>query len=261
MIRCMPHHLMIIGAVTMGLFTISSASAQLNTIDSTRVLVKLAAAGSLLEGNVNRLLLINRLDVNYANPQWGFSNRTDYQYGSRNHALSENDVVTWNFLYYQPDKKLYPFLMTILETNYRRRISFRYQAGPGLTYAVIKRTSSLLKASLSLTYENTNYNGSKFEHSSDTSSHKISTFRITPRIFGVHHLWGNKCTLIYEWWLQQSLSNARNYRLMLEQGLEFPFIKRIDIKTTLRYTTENIRLKGLKPYDLFWVFGVVVKNY
>lgn len=238
-----------------------ASKGQLNKLDSTAFTARLACSGSLLEGNVSRLLLVNRLDLNYAGQQWGYSNRTDYQYGEKNRSLSENDLVAYNFFYYQPAKKIYPFIMTIVETNYRRKILFRYQAGPGITYTLVKKPISLLRASFSATYEHTRFKEHQFENLADTSSNTIATYRITPRIYGVHALWKGKLNIVYELWLQQSIEHAANYRFFLEQGWEVPLIKHLDLKTTIRYTYENVRLKGLKAYDLFWVFGIIIKNY
>ncbi len=235
--------------------------AQLNKLDSTRLIIKLSSSGSLLEGNVSRFLLVNRMDMNYANTSWAFSNRTDYQYGQRNHELSENDIVIYNFFYYKPVKKVYSFLMTIVETNYRRKIQLRYQAGPGISWTAIKHPDHLFRVSLTATWEKTSYRRPAFENLSDTSSRKLTTLRIIPRLYGIHTLFKNRIHLIYECWWQQSTSSTRNYRFFLEQGLEIPLLKHIDLKTTLRYTYENVRIKNLKPYDLFWVFGITIKNY
>jgi hypothetical protein len=99
---------------------------QLNTLDTTRLILKLSIAGSLLEGNISRLLLVNRMDIIYSSIYWGISNRTDYQYGKRNNMLSENDLVVYQFLYYRPAGKFYPFLMAIAEPIYVEKSSFAY---------------------------------------------------------------------------------------------------------------------------------------
>jgi hypothetical protein len=66
------------------------------------------------------------MDINYSSINWGISKQTDYQYGKRNNMLSENNLVVYQFLYYRPASKFYPFLIAIAETNYLRKIQFRH---------------------------------------------------------------------------------------------------------------------------------------
>lgn len=237
------------------------ANAQLNRKDTLDWQIKLSAGGSLLEGNVARFLVMNRLEVAYANPSWGISTRNDYQYGTSKHTKTENDFVSCNFLYATPLKKIYPYLMGIVETNYRRKIKFRYQLGPGVSYTIASKENNLIRLSITGTYEYTRFGGTKFENVSDTSNNIINVWRITGRLFGRQRVFENKLKLSYEFWWQQSVSDWRNYRFYNEDILEVPLNKKFSFRTGFRYSYENVRLKGLKPYDLFWTFGLSVSNF
>lgn len=122
------------------------ANAQLNSNDTLGWQIKLSASCSLLDGNVARFLLVNRLEASYVDRSWGMSIRNDYQYGTTRYNITENDFISYNFLYVTPLKKVYPYLMGIVETNYRRKIQFRYQLGAGVSYMVALKGSNLAVA-------------------------------------------------------------------------------------------------------------------
>ncbi len=239
---------------------VTSCPAQLNESDSIRWQVKLNATGSVLDGNVARTLLLHRLEVAHANKNWGLSTRNDYQYGTTRYMLTESDVISTNFFYFKPLNKVYPYLMGLLETNLRRKIDFRYQVGPGVTWNVLNDKSSLVKLSVTATYENTRFAGSIFDDNKYNGSNTIETWRATGRIFGRHVL-KSKLKFTYEFWWQQSLDEQINYRYHTEEALEFPIVKHVAFRTGVRYSYENIELVGLKPFDLFWTYGLTITNF
>lgn len=234
--------------------------AQLNESDSIRWQVKFNATGSVLDGNVARTLLLNRLEVARANEKFGLSTRNDYQYGTARHKLTENDVISYNFVYLKPLSKVYPYVMGLVETNLRRRIDFRYQVGPGVSWNIVQQKSSLLKLSVTGTYENTRYNGTIFDDAKYNGANVIETWRATGRIFGKHIL-KSKIKISYEFWWQQSLNDSFNYRYHTEEALEFPIAKNVSLRTAFRYSYENVELLGLKPFDLFWTYGFTITNF
>lgn len=235
--------------------------AQLNERDTLNWQVKLSASGSLLAGNVSRFLTVNKLETAHSTPLWGFSSRNDYQYGTRGFTKTENDVVSYLFIYKSPFKRIYPYIMGIIETNYRRKIRFRYQAGPGVSYRLIDKINRSIKISLTATYENTHFERNKLNNISDTIANIIKTWRVTARIFGRENLFEKKLHFLYECWWQQSVDNKRNYRFYSEEALEIPLNNYFSFRTGVRFTFESVGLIGLKPYDLFWTFGFSIKNF
>jgi Protein of unknown function, DUF481 len=238
----------------------SQLFAQLNESDSIRWQLKFNSTASVLDGNVARTLLLNRFEVAHANKKWGISTRNDYQYGRTRYILTENDVISYNFIYLKPLAKVYPYFMGLVETNLRRRIDFRYQVGPGVSWNVVNDKSSLLKLSITGTYENTRYNGSVFDDDKYNGSNTIETWRATGRVFGRHVL-KSKLKFTYEFWWQQSLSEQVNYRFHTEEAIELPITKHIAFRTAVRYSYENIELVGLKPFDLLWTYGLTITNF
>lgn len=238
-----------------------AAQAQLNESDSLRFQVRFTSAGSLLEGNVARLLLLNKLELARANETWGFSSRNDYQYGTTFHRRTENDVLSFNYLYYRPLARVYPYLMVLAETNWRRRIDFRYQVGPGLTWNVLARKEHILKLSATVSYERTLYRDTTYEDERYNGSRTIETMRLTGRLYGRHKLADDKLRVHYEFWFQQSLAYRPNYRYFSEASLELPLSKKVAFRLGARYTYEHIELLGLKPYDLYATYGITLTNF
>lgn len=240
---------------------LGSSYAQLNESDTLKLQAKLTSSGSYLDGIVNRMLLINKMELLYANKKIGLSTRTDYQFGKTFYKQTENDWLSYNFFYLFPTHRMYPYAMLLLETNYRREIEHRIQPGLGVSYNVIHHNANhLLKLSLTGSYERSAYSGRKFDNRTDTTSNIIETPRVTGRVYGRHKLKG-KLRFVYEFWFQQSVTEVENYRYHTEEMLEWPLTKYISIRTSLKYTYEHVELLGKKPYDLFWTYGISVSNF
>jgi hypothetical protein len=237
--------------------------AQLNESDSTPLQLKFTATGSYLDGIVNRLLLVNRAEIAYAKPTWGFSSRNDYQFGRTFYRQTENDILSYNYLYANPLRRSYPYAMLLIETNYRRKVNFRYQPGLGVSYNLVQERHNLLKLSLTGSFEHSKYGGTEFENheNSNPPSSVIETWRLTGRVFGRHRLLHDRLRLLYEIWFQQSVLDGANYRYHTDDALEFPVSKYIALRLGFRYTYEHVELVGNKPYDLFLTYGITISNF
>ncbi|HNP78789.1 MAG TPA: DUF481 domain-containing protein [Cyclobacteriaceae bacterium] len=248
----------ILGIILLGSLS-HTAAAQLNESDSINWQLKFNATGSVLDGNVARTLLLQRFEVAHANTRWGVSSRNDYQYGRTRYILTENDVISYNFVYLHPLSRVYPYFMALVETNYRRNIGFRYQTGPGVSWNVVRKKDHAVKLSLTGTYEYTRYGGNQFDEAVYNGNNIIETWRVTGRVFGKHRL-SSALRVSYEFWWQQSLDQSVNYRYHTEEAIEFPVSKHVAFRTGLRYSYENIELQGLKPFDLYWTYGLTITN-
>jgi Protein of unknown function, DUF481 len=240
---------------------IIKAHAQLNRNDTLNWQVKFSASSSLLDGNVARFLLLNSFEIAYAKPNFGMTSRNDYQYGTTRHIKSENDFVSRNFFYVNPLRKIRPYLMVTTETNYRRKIEFRYQVGLGISIKIAEKNNNLFRMAFGTTYERTRFGGMNFEKLNDTLSNILTAWRATGRVYGKQQVFKSKLKLTYEFWWQQSINDIDDYRFHNEDALEIPLSKIFNFRTSFRYSYENIRIKGLKPYDLFWTFGLSVSNF
>ncbi|MFN7120270.1 MAG: DUF481 domain-containing protein, partial [Saprospiraceae bacterium] len=173
----------------------------------------------------------------------------------------EDDIISRNFIYLYPKKRVYPYQMSWLERNWRRKIDFRYQVGLGGTWVVIRQNKQLLKLSLTGTYESTDFRAKNFENYADTSSNKINTWRATLRVFGNHINKNNTLRLRYEIWLQPSLENPDNFRYHAESALSVPLTKQLSLQTAVNYSFENIVIKGIRQRDLIWTFGAAFNTF
>lgn len=237
----------------------TSLRAQLNESDTISWQLKYNSTATVIQGNFSRTLLLNRLEFAHASPQWGLSTRTDYQYGRTFKRQTEDDWVSYNFLYLKPMAKVYPYVMGLAETNLRRLIDFRYQVGPGITWNAHRSEKSILKLSLTGTYENTNFNGSSYNEASYDGKEVVDTWRVTGRFFGKLTL--RNIRLSGEFWWQQSVVDATNYRFHTEEAVEWPITKKIALRTVLRYSYERIAIVSLKNYDLFFTYGLSISNF
>lgn len=238
------------------------ARAQLNAPDTLNLQVRLTASGSYLAGNVRRLLLINRLELAYAQPDWGLSSRNDYQYGYTGPRKTEDDVVSWNFLYRHPLARVYPYLMLLAESNFRRKLTSRVQPGAGLSWNVWRAEQQLLRLSATASWEQSRYRTRFFAEVADTTTSVRETWRLTGRLYGRHRLFGgSKLRLTYEGWYQQSVRQRTDYRYLLEGGVEVPVAKHVAIRAGARYTYERVGPRGFKPEDLFVTYGISLGNF
>lgn len=251
----------LIGGLLAALVAAHPARAQLNETDTTRLRARLTATGSYLDGNVRRLLLINKLELAYAQPAWGFSSRNDYHYGFTGPRKTEDDVITWSYAYRHPFARLYPFLVFLGESNFRRGLRWRTQPGVGLSVNAVRQPRFLLRASLMGSYERSTYRGTRFDNYADTTRNVISTWRATVRVFGHYELANRRLRLLYELWNQQSVTMRDNYRFFGETTLEVPISKRVSLRGSLRYTYESIGLLSSRPYDLFGTYGLAISNF
>jgi len=112
-----------------------SVKAQLNESDTVKFQLRTSLTGNYQQGNVNILTVRSKLD-------FSFSPVKDFVFKSQNSSLyqefsskkADNDIFSRNFIYYKPQKKIYPFGIAYISTNYRRKIDTRLFTGAGLTY-------------------------------------------------------------------------------------------------------------------------------
>ena len=177
----------ILGIILLGSLS-HTAAAQLNESDSINWQLKFNATGSVLDGNVARTLLLQRFEVAHANTRWGVSSRNDYQYGRTRYILTENDVISYNFVYLHPLSRVYPYFMALVETNYRRNIGFRYQTGPGVSWNGAQEGPRGEVVPHRHVWEYTRYGGNQFDEAVYNGNNIIETWRVTGRVFGKHRL-------------------------------------------------------------------------
>ena len=237
-------------------------SAQINESDTLKVKASLSLTGFFQGGNVETVIFRAKTDVSF-NPKknWVFKNQNSYVYQEFGKNKADEDILSLNFLYFHPDRKIYPFALGFASTNYRREIDYRYLIGAGVSIKILKKEGDLLNLSLSSEHEQTRFSKTDFNYTAYNGSQSINTLRGTVWINGRYSLVKEKMILTHESYVQPSLKQANNYKWQADVGLEFSVWKHLNFKTNYRHTFESIVIENQKQQDQFLTFGFVVKSY
>jgi len=173
---------------------------------------------------------------------------------------ADEDFLSLNFLYFNPDRKIYPLTLAFVSTNFRRAIDSRYLVGAGATFQVLREEKSMLKFSLTCEYEATEFNQTTFNKSEFDGKESINTIRGTIWINGKYHLLGKKVILSHESYFQPSLENSENFRWRAELNLEFPVWKFLNFTINYIDTFESIVIADQVQEDRFLTFGFILKS-
>lgn len=239
-----------------------AALGQINESDTLLLQYRAALTGNVQTGNLEALTLVGRLDLSVApSGRWAFKTQNASRYQAFFDRKADNDLLSQNFLYVGQQRTLYPFAMAFLSGNFRRKIDFRWFAGPGVTWQALRRPGQLIKVSLSGVYESTQFAGETYNRTAYNGSNRINTWRATARIFGQHRLLQQRLRLYYEAYLQPSVEQSDNFRWLADWGLEMPVWKGVSFNTHFTYTHENIVIASVKQNDLIFTFGVSVRNF
>lgn len=234
---------------------------QINESDTLLLQYRAALTGNAQTGNLKALTLIGRLDISVApSGRWAFKTQNASRYQAFFGRKADNDFLSQNFVYVGQQRVLYPFAMAFLSGNFRRKIDFRWFAGPGVTWQALRRPGQLIKVSLSGVYESTRFAGETYNRPSYNGSRWIETWRATARIFGQHRLLQQRLRLYYEAYLQPSIEQSDNFRWLADWGLEMPVWKGFSFNTHFTYTHENIVIESVKQNDLILTFGIAFRD-
>lgn len=234
--------------------------AQLLKQDTARWSYTIASTFSFSKGNVDRLLFRSLAQVKHIHPKWGFASNNRHIYGTFGTVQTENDLISRNFIYLFPKRKIYPYVMTWLESNYRRQLNFRYQVGPGVTFSVLQLEKHLLKLSVTGTYERSEYRVATFTELGNTGSVFVSVWRATGRIYGVHSFFKDHLRLNYEFWWQQSLTDVSNYRYHAILNVDVPIYRGLAVEATFDQYYERVVPVGSRQGDTYFTIGITYKG-
>ncbi|GAA4960600.1 DUF481 domain-containing protein [Algibacter aquimarinus] len=237
-------------------------SAQINESDSLNVKASLSLTGFYQGGNVETLIFRAKTELGFKPwKNWVFKNQNSYVYQAFGKEKADEDILSLNFLYLNPDRKVYPFVLGFVSTNFRREIDLRSLFGAGVTFQVLSKKKNWLKLSLSSEYEQTDFTETNFNFSEYDGSESINTFRATAWINGKYHLFKNKIILSHESYFQPSLERGNNFRWQADVGIELPLLKFLNFKINYRHTFEGIVIEDQKQEDRFLTFGFTLKSY
>jgi len=236
--------------------------AQINESDTLKVKAKLSLTGFWQAGNVETFIFRAKTDFSIKPwKNWVYKTQNSYVYQAFGGDKADEDFLSLNFLYLNPDRKLYPLILGFASTNFRREIDVRYLFGAGITYQVINSDKSWLKLSLTSEYEQTNFTKTNFNLVDYNGQETINTMRGTIWFNGKYKLFKNKLVLTHETYYQPSLEESNNYRWQADVGLEFPVWKYLNFKVNYLHTFESLVIQNQKQQDKFLTFGFTLKSY
>lgn len=243
------------------LLIIGKTFAQLEESDTARWQFNSTVSLRLNTGNIQRLIVTPEANVSHLpkNKLWGFSMRQRYTFGTFGKYRTENDLLSRNFLYFIPEKRVYPYIMLWMNTHERQRLSFRYQVGPGVTFVPLKKGNQIIKLSATFSYEQNWYKEDKLTLISDTLARNYNVFRATARIFGSHKLAKGIVDIYYEFLWQPSLTSLQNWRLFAEGGVNVKIVKGFSMRSFITYEYQQVHVTTEKPNDLVLSIGVNYK--
>lgn len=237
-------------------------SAQINESDTLSVKASLSITGFYQGGNVETLIFRTKTDLSFKPwKNWVFKNQNSYVYQAFDKKKADEDILSLNFLYLNPDRKIYPFVLGFVSTNFRREIDLRYLLGAGATFQIFNKRNDWLKLSISSEYEQTNFSETNFNYSEYDGSKSINTLRSTVWVNGKYHVLKEKIILNHEIYFQPSLEQSNNFRWQADVGLELPVLKHLNFKINYRHTFESIVIENQKQEDRFLTFGFTLKSY
>ena len=213
--------------------------------------------GNYQAGNVEFLNIRSRLEVLYA-PQknWVFKSQNSSLYQAFYDKKADNDVFSRNYLYFRPQARFYPYLISFVSANYRRKIDLRYFVGLGETWQVINEKNHILKLSISAVYEATNFSESNYNFAAFNGNKTIALWRGTAYIAGWHYLSERRLRVFYDAFWQPAFNDRNNYRTQYDVGVDFSIWKGLSFNALFTYTHEQLVVQKIKPDDRVLSFGL-----
>ena len=244
------------------LFFSTFASAQINESDTLKVKANLSLTGFYQDGNVETLIFRAKSDFSFKPlKKWVFKTQNSFVYQEFDKEKADADILSLNFLYFNPERKIYPLVLGILSTNFRREIDFRYLLGAGVNFQILTTKNSWLKFAISSEYEQTDFAKTDFNLSEYDGDQTITTFRGTFWVNGKYNLFKKKVIVTHEFYFQPSLEQSNNFRWQADVGLELPLWKFLNFKINYLHTFESIVIQNQKQKDNILTFGFTLKTY
>lgn len=237
-------------------------SAQINESDTLNLKANLSLTGFYQGGNVETLIFRAKSDLSFKPlKKWVFKTKNSYVYQEFGKKKADEDILSLNFLYFNPERKIYPLLLGFVSTNFRREINLRYLLGAGVTYQILNKKNNWLKLAISSEYEQTDFGKGNFNLSEYNGNKSLNTFRGTIWVNGKYHLFKKKVIVNHEFYFQPSLVQSNNFRWQADAGLELPIWEFLNFKINYLHTFESVVIENQKREDNILTFGFTLKSY
>jgi len=239
------------------LFFVNVAIAQLNESDTVKFQMRASLSGSWQKGNVDLLVVRGKADfVANGNSSLVFKSQISSLYQQFGSFKADNDINSRNYLYFKPQQSFYPFAMFFAQTNFRRKIEYRFFGGIGLTYNVVREANNILKLSASIIKEKTRFSSNQFNQAYYIGDNDIALWRATVYLSGTHKIAKNKLRLYYIAYWQPAFETIPNHRIQMDAGIEMPVWEGLSINAQYLFNYEQVVAEKIKQIDRIMVFGV-----
>jgi Protein of unknown function, DUF481 len=231
--------------------------AQLNESDTIKFQLRTSLTGNYQQGNVNIITIRSRIDFTYTPvKEFVFKSQNSSLYQEFSSKKADNDIFSRNYFYYKPQRKIYPFAIAYISSNFRRKIDTRLFAGAGITYQLLNKTYHVIKLSSNAVYETNKLKGTIYNHEEYNGSNKINLWRGTLYVAGWNYLFNNRLRFYYDAYWQPAFNNKNNYRTQFDLGVDFPFWKGLNFMALYTFTHENVVIANIKQEDKILTFGL-----
>jgi hypothetical protein len=233
------------------------AIAQINESDTAKYQIRASLTGNYQKGNVDLLVLRSRFDFLFSpNRNWVFKSQNNSLYQAFYDKKADNDVFSRNYLYFKPQNTFYPYIISFVSGNFRRKIDLRYFIGLGETWQVVNNKNHILKLSASAVYEGTNFSEKSYNFLEYNGNDNIKLWRATLYMAGWHYLFQKKVRFYYDAYWQPAFANKNNYRTQYDIGVDFPIWHGLSFNALYTYTHENVVIQKVKTDDKILSFGL-----
>lgn len=237
-----------------------SLQAQLNESDTAGFQMDVGLRASVQQGNVELLRIVPEASLlKSIGKAWAFKSQNEGLYQEIFGFKADMDLLSRNFLYYQPGKRIYPYAIAFVSTNFRRAISLRSFSGLGLSYRIIQAKGHQLKLSSNLAYERSSFNQSTFNLAEYDGDKELISLLSTTYVEGLSQLAQAGLQLSYALYMQHALNNKGVFRYQIALGLRQKLGKWLFLQSKLDYSYESLVVQSVKQHDLIWTWGLGLK--
>lgn len=235
----------------------SVAFAQINESDTLRFQFRSSLTGLYQTGNVELLSMRSRLDLAlHVSKAIVFKTQNNYGYQEFSGRKADEDIFSRNYLYYKPERTVYPYAIAYISTNLRRKLDLRYFAGAGITYQLYRSAHAVLKLSANMVYEESSFRTSNLNDTYYAGQQQINLWRGTLFVAGSTWILNRKVRLYYDAYWQPAVERTDNYRTQFDVGLDVPVWKGLSLNGLYTYTRESVVPVTTKTDDGILTFGL-----
>jgi len=250
-------NMLISGGLLLGMLVCHRAGAQINESDTLALQLRASFSGVYQKGNVELLALRARLDLSaMPAPNWVLKSQNVSLYQAFFNNKADNDLFSRNFLYFSPNRRLYPYAIAFVSGNFRRKIRWRYFTGLGLTWQALRAPGHVVKLSGNVVYEETLFAVDAFNQERYNGSRKLRFWRASAYLSGQHALAQGKFRLYYDAYWMPALSEANNHRTQIDAGLELALWRGLAFNVTYGRQFEGVVPVGVRARDAWLLFGL-----